>query len=295
MRINSFCLTCLIDSQERQIRAFDDEEKKVRYMQEILAFLGSCSPQASAPELVKPLSAIYEKYWGKKDGMADVKREFNDYLLSMEETLEERIRSCRDPLEAALCFARTGNYIDYSAVKDVSRDQLLKLFEEQQKEGLDPVEYQKLLKDLEGASSLIYLTDNCGEVVLDKLAIRLIKEIYPGLEIRAIVRGAPVVNDVDLEAARYVGLDREVPVLENGSDIAGTVLEYLTPEVRRQIETADVILSKGQGNFETIHGCGLNIYYLFLCKCDWFMRQFQARHFQGMLVSEKRIKNQEIL
>lgn len=295
MRINSFCLTCLIDSQERQIRAFDDEEKKVRYMQEILAFLGSCSPQTSAPELVKPLSAIYEKYWGKKDGMADVKREFNDYLLSMEETLEERIRSCRDPLEAALCFARTGNYIDYSAVKDVSRDQLLKLFEEQQKEGLDPVEYQKLLKDLEGASSLIYLTDNCGEVVLDKLAIRLIKEIYPGLEIRAIVRGAPVVNDVDLEAARYVGLDREVPVLENGSDIAGTVLEDLTPEVRRQIETADVILSKGQGNFETIHGCGLNIYYLFLCKCDWFMRQFQARHFQGMLVNEKRIKNQEIL
>ena len=144
MKINSFCLTCLIQMQESQVRKFDDEEKKMKYMREILAFLSSCNPDLSAPALVKPLSRIYEKYWGIRDGMAEVKKEFNDFLLSMEKDIEEQIRKHADPLEAALCFARTGNYIDYAAVKDISKEKLLELFEEQGKEGLDRKEYERL-------------------------------------------------------------------------------------------------------------------------------------------------------
>ena len=272
MKVNSFCLTCLIQMQESQIRKFDDEDKKMRYMREVLAFLSSCNPDLSAPALVKPLSRIYEKYWGKRDSMAEVKKEFNDFLLSMEEEIEEQIRKHSDPLETALCFARTGNYIDYAAVKDISKDKLLELFEEQEQAGLEKNEYDSFLKDMEQASKLVYLTDNCGEVVLDKIALKIIQERYPDLKVTAVVRGEPVVNDADLEAARYVGLDRVVKVMENGSGIAGTDLNDISDEARNEIETADVILSKGQGNFETIHGCGLNIYYLFLCKCDWFVQ-----------------------
>ena len=113
--------------------------------------------------------------------------------------------------------------------------------------------------------------------------------MFPDLEVTAVVRGEPVVNDADLEAARYVGLDRVVKVIGNGSGIAGTDLDDISDEARNEIETADVILSKGQGNFETIHGCGLNIYYLFLCKCDWFVRKFNAKRFEGMFINEKRI------
>ena len=93
MKINSFCLTCLINMQESQVRKFDDEEKKMAYMREVLAFLSSCDPDLSAPALVKPLSRIYEKYWGKRDSMEEVKQEFNDYLLSMEEELEAKAYS----------------------------------------------------------------------------------------------------------------------------------------------------------------------------------------------------------
>ena len=142
---------------------------------------------------------------------------------------------------------------------------------------------------MEQASKLVYLTDNCGEVVLDKIALKIIQERYPDLKVTAVVRGEPVVNDADLEAARYVGLDRVVKVMENGSGIAGTDLDDISDEARNEIETADVILSKGQGNFETIHGCGLNIYYLFLCKCDWFVQKFEVERFKGMFVNERRI------
>ena len=289
MKINSFCLTCLIQMQESQVRKFDDEEKKMKYMWEILAFLSSCNPDLSAPALVKPLSRIYEKYWGIRDGMAEVKKEFNDFLLSMEKDIEEQIRKHADPLEAALCFARTGNYIDYAAVKDISKEKLLELFEEQGKEGLDRKEYERLLGDLKKAQKLVYLTDNCGEVVLDKIALKILREYYPALEMTAVVRGAPVVNDADIEAAHATGLDTVVRVIDNGSDIAGTDLDDISDEAREEIESSDIIISKGQGNFETIHGCGLNIYYLFLCKCDWFMRRFRAERYQGMLVNERRI------
>ena len=289
MRMNPFCLTCLIQSQELQIRKFQDEEKKLRYMKEILGYLSSSDPEASAPALVKSISRIYEQYWGEKDGMEDVKKEFNDFLLSMEKDLEAQIRTHHDPVEAALCFARTGNYIDYSAVKDVSREKLLELFEDQEKEGLEQTEYTCLMQDLSHASTLIYLVDNCGEVVLDKIAIRILREQFPDLHITVIVRGAPVVNDVDLDAAYYVGLEKIAAVMDNGSEIAGTVLSDISPAAREELENTDLILAKGQGNFETLRGCGLNIYYLFLCKCDWFMNRFAAKRFQGMLINERRM------
>ena len=126
--------------------------------------------------------------------MAEVKKELNDFLLSMEEEIEEQIRKHSDPLEAALCFARTGNYIDYAAVKDISKDKLLELLEEQEQAGLEKNEYESFLKDMEQASKLVYLTDNCGEVVLDKIALKIIQERYPDLKVTAVVRGEPVVN-----------------------------------------------------------------------------------------------------
>ena len=221
--------------------------------------------------------------------MEEVKQEFNDYLLSMEEELEAQIRNHPDPLEAALCYARTGNYIDYAAVKDITKEKLVELFEAQGSAGLEKEVYRRFLADLEHASSLVWLTDNCGEIVLDKIAMKILHELHPGVKVTAIVRGEPVVNDADLDAARYVGLDRIVNVTGNGSGIAGTDLADISEEAERLIRDADLIVSKGQGNFETIHGCGLNIYYLFLCKCDWFVQKFQAERFQGMFINERSI------
>lgn len=291
MKVNSYCLTCLAKMQENQVREFTDEEKKTRYMREIMEFLGTCNPELSAPALVRPLSGIYKKYWGESpsgSAMDRIKREFNDYLLSMEPDLEREVRSHGDPLQAALTYARTGNYIDYASVKDLTREKLLELLEEQAEGGLDAEEYARFMSELQAADRLVYLTDNCGEIVLDKIALKILKEQYPDLDIKVIVRGAPVVNDADLAAAEYVGLDKIVPVMENGSGIAGTDLTDVSSEAEEVIRAADLIISKGQGNFETLHGCGLNIYYLFLCKCDWFMKMFQAERFQGMFVNEQR-------
>ncbi len=289
MRANSFCISCLVRRQEERIRNFSDEEKKTEYMREVLKLISTDDSGLSAPTLIRDMTEIYRRYWGDPRDMEKEKREFNEFLLDMEEQLEAAVRRENDPLEAALNYARTGNYIDFTTVKDVSKKGLLELFERQSEKPLDAGEYACFLDDLAKAKSLVYLTDNCGEIVLDKIVIRILQERYPRLDILVLVRGAAVANDADLPAAREVGLDRLVPVVGNGSDIAGTDLQDLSWEARRAVEQADLILSKGQGNFETLHGCGLNIYYLFLCKCEWFLRRFRAKPLEGMFVNERRI------
>ncbi len=289
MKINSFCMSCLVQAQARNIQKFEDEEKKSRYMREIFKLLLDSDPELSAPALLEPVTKLYESYWGLQEGFQAEKKSFNDFLLSMEEELEKKIRSTKDPLATALCYARLGNYIDLSSLSDVSAEKLLELFAKAEEESLDAEEYQHFLQDLEHGEYLVYLTDNCGEVVLDKLVIKLLKEQYPKLRIEVLVRGIPVTNDADMEDAEYVGLTKLVPAFGNGSGIAGTELSKISREAREKLEMADVIIAKGQGNFETIHTCGLNIYYLFLCKCDWFMQRFHAKHLQGMFVNETRI------
>lgn len=289
MKINAFCMSCLVQSQARRIEKFEDEEKKACYMREVLGLIADGNPKWSAPALLEPISKLYETYWGAQGDLEKEKHVFNDLLLSMEDALEQKIRSRKDPLEVALCLARLGNYIDFSALREVSAEKLLELLGQSEQETLDAEEYGYFRKDLENGKHLVYLTDNCGEIVLDKILIKLLKEQYPQLSIEVLVRGIAVTNDATLEDARYVGLTEVVPVFGNGSGIAGTELTHISEEARRKLEQADLILSKGQGNFETLHTCGLNIYYLFLCKCDWFMQRFQAEHLQGMFVNETRI------
>ena len=210
-------------------------------------------------------------------------------MLNMEDSLENKIRKSEDPLEKSLIYARIGNYIDFAALSNVDKATVLTLLEEKSTESLDEEEYRNFLRELSSAKKLVYLTDNCGEVVLDKLAVKILKEKYPNLDITVIVRGYPVVNDATMEDAEEIGLTDLVRVIGNGSNVGGTWIPGITSEARDLLYDADLIIAKGQGNFETLNDCGLNIYYLFLCKCDLFQRRFHAENLQGMFLNERRL------
>ena len=154
----------------------------------------------------------------------------------------------------------------------------------------DETELAYLQSDLQKAKRVVFLTDNCGEIVADKLFIKEIKKVYPQLAITVIVRGQDVLNDATMEDAKAVGLTDIVKVIGNGSAIAGNSLGYISTEAEELIRTADVVISKGQGNFESLNGCGLNIYYLFLCKCDWFVRRFKMKRLAGILINDRNLE-----
>lgn len=290
MRLNAFCLCCQINKQASMIDSFPDEKKKLAYMQNVLTRLTNLQEDDNSPSLYTEFQKHFTKIWGiaPKD-YTELKKEFNQLMLDLEEELMLSIRESADPLERALIYSRIGNYIDFAALSHVKKEELLSLIEEGRQESLDKEEYRHFCEELSSASSLVYLTDNCGEIVLDKLVIRILKERFPKLDIQVIVRGFPAANDATIEDAKMCGLTEFVPVIGNGNDVGGTWLPHISKESLSLIKNADVIISKGQGNFETLHGCALNIYYLFLCKCEWFMRMFQAEKFQGMFVNEKRI------
>ena len=231
----------------------------------------------------------FSSFWNvPAQDYTEIKKEFNRLMLALENELTETVQGAEDPLAAALRYARIGNYIDFAALAKVDKDQLLSLIREDNST-LDPREYALFREELSDARSLVYLTDNCGEIVLDKIAVKMLQKLYPHLSITVIVRGEPVVNDATMEDAAMCGLTELVPVIGNGSRVGGTWLPDISEEARQLLDRADVIIAKGQGNFETLNGCGLNIYYLFLCKCDWFVRLFNAKPLEGMFVNERRV------
>lgn len=284
-------MCCAVNKQEEKIRKFPDMDKKTEYMKKVMSILSSAEEQDCSPSLSVEIKKLYSEFWNcPVEDYTEIKKEFNQLMLNVEASVEEKIRTSADPLETALLYARIGNYIDFAALENVSQETMLKLLENENQEPLSQTEYANFQTDLSTAKTLVYLTDNCGEIVLDKLAVKILKEKYPQLNITVIVRGYPVVNDATMEDAEEIGLTDIVKVTGNGSNVGGTWFPGLSNEARTLLEQADVILAKGQGNFETMNDCGLNVYYLFLCKCDLFQRRFHAKALQGMFLNERRIQ-----
>ena len=259
-------------------------------MQGVLRILSEAKACESAPVITERIYELQRQMLGQQADYSEIKHTYNHMMEREEDKICREVREAGDPLKRAIQYAMTGNYIDFGAMSSVDHEKLKELLAKAQENPIDEEEYGRLRKDLEDASRLVYLTDNCGEIVLDKILIREIMELYPQIDITVIVRGKPALNDATMEDARETGLADMVKVIGNGSGITGTWLPEISKEAREILDEADLILSKGQGNFETMQGCGKNIYYMFLCKCKLFVERFRMKQFEGMLVNDLRCR-----
>ena len=207
----------------------------------------------------------------------------------MEDKIQGKIEAGKDPIQSALKYAMMGNYIDFGAVANVSEEKLYEYIDTAEDIEVNQDEIKNLKNDLKDAKSLVYITDNCGEIVTDKIFIKNIIKNYPHLKVEAIVRGKDVLNDATMTDAKQVGLCDVISVFDNGTQIAGTCIDKVKEEVKVKIENADVIIAKGQGNFETLRFCKKNVYYLFMCKCKMFAKRFNVEQYSGMLINDLRM------
>ena len=136
------------------------------------------------------------------------------------------------------------------------------------------------------AHALVLITDNCGEIVMDKILLRQLLRLNPDLSVTVIVRGAPVANDATLEDAEQVGLTGFGRCIGNGNATDGSVMRIMSREAREAIFNADVVIAKGQANYETLYGCACKVFYIFMCKCMLFMDRFKVPQFTGILTYE---------
>lgn len=266
------------------------EDQKVEYMTRVLKELSEMKDAHGPVLATRNIVKLQAELFGNKQDYSKLKRQFNQFVMEKASFLQREIERADDSLKRAIQYGIVGNYIDFAVMEHVEERELEQLFADATEYVLDEEVYQAMKQDVCDAEKIVYLLDNCGEVVIDKLIIEEIKSLNPQAEITAIVRGEEAMNDVTMEDAEQVGLNDFVKVIGNGSDILGTCLQYISEETRTVIDAADVILSKGQGNFETLQGYDKNIYYIFLCKCEMIAELFGVPKFSPMLVKEKLVE-----
>lgn len=285
--INSLCIECFFRKRLATARQLGNEEKAMVFARKAMEELVKAPPEMDSTWLGAISDNIMrEMYDMDPDGLREEKAFSNKFIIDRLPGIRRRIMEAADPVYAALQFAVLGNYLDFSALHgEVSFDAMEKMLDEAQDIALDKQCYQDFCADLSQKKKLLYITDNAGEIVFDRVLAELLQEKYPHLQITFCVRGAPVSNDATRKDAEDVGIS--FPVIDNGSAIGGTVLRFASKELLQAIEDADVIMAKGMGNTESMFGCGYNVYYAFLVKCERFIQFFDKPKLTPMFIKDK--------
>lgn len=198
-----------------------------------------------------------------KDPFKDIKTEYNQIALNLYPLLKKRVEESKDPLWTASRLAIAGNVIDFGIFTSVDIEGTV---ETALTGNITVDDYNSFREEILDADKILYLLDNAGEIVFDRILIETL--ISMGKKVTAVVKGLPVINDSTMEDARETGLTSVCEVIDNGSDAVGTILEWTPADFQDMFKKAGLIISKGQGNFETLLHVNKNIFFLFQSKCD---------------------------
>lgn len=287
MNLTSECIECLLKRHIATARLHANEERVTAFARDLMRMIIDGPEDMAAPYFSPQIARLFQKHFDLPyDRYKEEKEASNRFALEHMDRLGRVVASAGDPLYAGLQCAILGNYLDFSALQgEVDFDVLDKMLASASDIQVDKENFEALRADLGAGKQLLYLTDNAGEIGFDRIFAEQMHCQFPGLEITFCVRGGPALNDATREDAKAVGLP--FPVIDNGNDIAGTVLALAGEELKEAMDTADVIIAKGQANVETLLGCGRNVYYAFLVKCPRFVRLFDKPKLTPLLHRER--------
>ena len=283
IQMDNECLLCLMTRHLKTVDKLGDQETAGRFAKALLRLYADAPDGVSTPQLSEEVNQLYVQFYHlDPDRFREEKAASNRFALARLEQLRRQAEQGSDPVLSGLKLAILGNYIDFGALAgEVSFEKLDEMIAGAEEMELDMDCYQSLLSDLEKAKTLLYLTDNAGEIVFDRVFAEELQKKFPHLAITFCVRGGPAANDATREDAVTSGIPFRV--IDNGTRIPGTVPDRISREAKTALDSSDVIISKGQGNCETLYGYERNIYYAFLVKCDRFIRQFAKPKLTPML------------
>ena len=257
------CIPCFArQALDAVSEAVEDPARREVLLRRLLREIAAGDWSGSPPAMAQRLHRSIRRELDDPDPYRAVKARMNQMAARLVPAMRARIAAQPDPREAAVRVAIGGNLLDVGAKTQIAAEDL--------PAHLETIWTQPLRGDLERffreaarAHCILYLADNAGEIVFDKLLL----ERLPAEKITLFVRGSPVLNDATAEDAEFAGLPELVPVLDNGSDAPGTLLEDCSEEFRGWFDRADLVIAKGQGNYETLSDVDQNIFFLFTVKC----------------------------
>ena len=284
--IDAQCLLCHFQRNVTTARSCGTEEQAMEFARELMKVYLSAPSHVSSTWFGPATNELFHKIYGlDHDRFRAEKEASNAFVLSRMDDLRRTAETAPDPVLAGLQLAILGNYIDFSALQgEVSFEKLEDMLQKALEMELDKDAYAGLLDDLAKGQKLLYLTDNAGEIGFDRIFAEQIHRRYPHLGITFCVRGGPTLNDATREDATAVGIPFRV--IDNGNLVAGTQLDLLSEEAKNALDTADVIIAKGQANAETLLDSPYNIYFAFMVKCPRFIQRFDKPKLTPMLVRQ---------
>lgn len=239
--------------------ATGDESKVRELMDRVGAILHDIPPEYSPPETGDLIYRLIAEVTGVKDPFERSKKEHIAKALDLYPELKKLIGQSRDPLLTAVRLAVAGNVIDMGIKRSFRlEEEIRKVL----KQDFAIFHFREFRKSLEKARSVLYIGDNAGESVFDRL---LIGEL--GKPVTYVVREVPVINDVTRGDAVASGLAREAEIISSGTTAPGTILRLCRPEFIKRFHDADMIIAKGQGNYEGLSDCGRTVFFLLMAKC----------------------------
>lgn len=286
--VDSLCLQCHLRRNLELAETLGDSAQVMDFAKKLMRVYLDAPDDVGSPWFGPQTAQLLHECFGLPlDRYHEERLKSNQFVLERLPMIREMVTTAPDPVFAGLQCAILGNYLDFSALQGkVSFEKLEEMLREALHMALDQHIYESFCRDLKTGRKLLYLTDNAGEIGFDRVFAEAIAKAYPHLQITFCVRGGIAQNDATREDAEAVGIP--FPVIDNGNNIAGTQIDLLGEEARQALTEADVILAKGMANTETMYGCGYNVYYAFLVKCEKFVRLFGKPMFTPMLVKEQK-------
>jgi uncharacterized protein with ATP-grasp and redox domains len=268
MKASFDCIPCMIRQTIEAARLSADSENLQRQvLNRVMHYLQQVDYQLSPPEIGKHIFNIIHELTGCKDPYRDLKLRYNQFALEHYNTFKRQVYLSDDPVLLAAKLAVSGNLVDPES--DGSESYVGQILYNAQRQHFSLDDYNRFLEDLSAARQILYLADNAGEIVFDKLFIEVLRRFYPerNHSFTVVVRGAPVINDATMEDARLINLEKVALVIGNGDSAPATVLHRVSEEMKTCYNQADLVISKGQGNWETLHEESKLIYFLFKVRC----------------------------
>ena len=287
IKMNSLCFECQLRKKLKLARSLGTDEQATAFARTMMQALVDAPEELDSTQFGAMAEDFLRQFYDVgPDRLKEEKELSNRFVMERYDGILKKVEAAEDPLFLALQYAIQGNYIDFSALQgEVSFEQLDALLNEASQLKLDQQAYATFCEDVSKGKKLLYLTDNAGEIALDRLFAEQLQKRYPHLEITFCVRGKPAFNDALREDAAAVGI--RFPVIDNGTAIGGTAIDKLGAEAKQALDHADVIFAKGMGNVESMYGCGYNVYYAFLVKCDRLIQVFEKEKLTPMLLRER--------
>ncbi len=275
MRTYLDCVPCFVrQALDSARRCTDAPEIHERLLREALALAVNLSFDSPPPVMGQLIHRRLRELTGQADPYRDAKQTANAFALQLYPALKQLVIRSGDPLATAVRLAIAGNVMDLGVKSGLTDSEIRSAIDEAVEGQVNSGAVEALRQSILSAGDILYLADNAGEIVLDRL---LIEQMPPG-RVTVVVKGSPIINDATREDAEAAGLGDIAEIIDNGSDAPGTVLDLCSPSFRERFDAAELILAKGQGNYETLNECGhRHLFFLLKVKCVIIARDLRCR------------------